>query len=139
MITSSTLLIFVLIGHCFVAFSFASLLPPVLLSFGPESFRLRPASPLHFLALLGNLQDVHWWVLHLHFFSPIAGRSASPALPRVFLCCWCCSLSRFVQPRVDFDGPCLGLLPLLLGLVPDVRSRSPQPRHFCPEEDLAAR
>ena len=44
-----------------------------------------------------------------------------------------------LQPRVDFDGPCLGLAPLLLDLDPDVRSRSPWPLHFCPEEDLAAR
>ena len=49
---------------------------------------------LHLLALLGHhLHDAYWWVLlHSHFFSPIASRSASPALPRVFLYCWCCSL-----------------------------------------------
>ena len=75
----------------------------------------------------------------------IASRLSLATVPfqpcHVFLCCWSCSLGHFVQPRINFnfDGSCLGLVPLQLDLVPDVRSRSPWSRHFCSEEDLATR
>ena len=43
-VITSTLLIFACWSWLLVSFLFASLLPPVLLSFGLDSFRLRPAS-----------------------------------------------------------------------------------------------